>query len=247
VASAKQIEANRRNAKRSTGPRTSAGKATVSLNAVKHGLLAQQVVLPNEDESEFVAFSLGLERELQPVGELEEFLVALIVASAWRLHRLMHVEKGLFIEYVYQRSLAGAGKREREAQIGPSVVSVRLIHEDGDNTITITEKLRSEAAEQVQEAEERAREAEERAAEAERLAERAGAIRDAGDALLGGAFIEDGQTSDAFSRLSRYEAHIQRSMYKALDQLQRLQATRNTTPNALAPLELEARDGDRPG
>ena len=46
----KQARANRRNARKSTGPKTQKGKAVVRLNALKHGLLPQEVLLPNEDE-----------------------------------------------------------------------------------------------------------------------------------------------------------------------------------------------------
>ena len=48
-----QIQANRENAKKSTGPRTPEGKARVSKNALKHGLLAQDSVIPGEDPAEF--------------------------------------------------------------------------------------------------------------------------------------------------------------------------------------------------
>ena len=47
-----QIRANRENAKKSTGPRTAEGKARVSLNALKHGLLARDTVLPTEQLGE---------------------------------------------------------------------------------------------------------------------------------------------------------------------------------------------------
>ena len=49
MTSDKQIEANRRNARKSTGPRTQEGKARVGNNAVKHGLLSQDVLVPGED------------------------------------------------------------------------------------------------------------------------------------------------------------------------------------------------------
>jgi hypothetical protein len=46
----KKIEANRRNALKSTGPRTTEGKAAVRLNALRHGLRSEEVLLPGEDE-----------------------------------------------------------------------------------------------------------------------------------------------------------------------------------------------------
>jgi hypothetical protein len=75
------------------------------MNALEHGLLAQHVVLPTEDEQEFQAFSLGLEQQLQPVGELERMLVDSIAAYAWRLRRLVRIEKGFLIRYTYSHAL----------------------------------------------------------------------------------------------------------------------------------------------
>jgi hypothetical protein len=49
MGSDKQIRANRRNARKSTGPKTPEGKSVVSHNALKHGLLSQQILLPDED------------------------------------------------------------------------------------------------------------------------------------------------------------------------------------------------------
>ena len=51
MTTARQIVANRRNARKSTGPRTPAGKAIVRKNALKHGLLSREVILPDEDEA----------------------------------------------------------------------------------------------------------------------------------------------------------------------------------------------------
>lgn len=65
-----QVRANRTNAQRSTGPRTAAGKAASRLNALKHGVLAKHVVLPNEDAEEFDALKAGVYQQLQPLGEL---------------------------------------------------------------------------------------------------------------------------------------------------------------------------------
>jgi hypothetical protein len=75
VTSEKQIQANRRNAQKSTGPITSEGKATVRHNALKHGLLAEDVFLRGEDKDELRALGERLIAELQPEGELEEMMV----------------------------------------------------------------------------------------------------------------------------------------------------------------------------
>jgi hypothetical protein len=96
--SQKQIEANRRNAQRSTGPRTTRGKKTASRNALKHGLLAREVVISggdgHENEQEFRALHARTWRAYDPVGEVEEMLVERIVTCWWRLGRVHRAENG---------------------------------------------------------------------------------------------------------------------------------------------------------
>jgi hypothetical protein len=94
--SLKKIESNRRNARHSTGPRTLEGKDRVSHNALKHGLLSsKEVVIPgDEDPAEFDALLEELQRDRQPVGKTEEFLVHEIAAGMWRVRRALRCESG---------------------------------------------------------------------------------------------------------------------------------------------------------
>jgi hypothetical protein len=71
VTSDKKAEANRRNALKSTGPRTPEGKDAVRLNALRHGILSREILLPGEDEDALRELGERLRNELQPVGELE--------------------------------------------------------------------------------------------------------------------------------------------------------------------------------
>ena len=87
-----QIRANRENAKQSTGPRTEEGKARVSLNALKHGLLARDAVLPSEDPAEFDRQLRDLENDLRPENSLEFELVRQIADAQWRMRRLVRIE-----------------------------------------------------------------------------------------------------------------------------------------------------------
>ena len=87
-----QIRANRENAKKSTGPRTEEGKARVSLNALKHGLLARDAVLPSEDPAEFDRQLRDLEHDLRPENSLEFELVRQIADAQWRMRRLVRIE-----------------------------------------------------------------------------------------------------------------------------------------------------------
>jgi len=81
MTSDKKAEANRRNALKSTGPKTPEGKAAVRLNALKHGLLSQNILLPGEDEEALKELDEHLRNELQPVGELENLLVDRIISA----------------------------------------------------------------------------------------------------------------------------------------------------------------------
>ncbi len=96
TSSPRQIEANRHNATKSTGPKTPQGKTVVALNALQHGLLSREAVIEGESEAELVDLGKRLRRQLAPVGELELLLVDRIVAAAWRLRRAIALETMLF-------------------------------------------------------------------------------------------------------------------------------------------------------
>jgi hypothetical protein len=96
MASVAQIQANRSNAQKSTGPRTAEGKAAASQNAVKHGLLAEQVVIHGEDPAEFDLYREGMLEELAPVGVVESMLAERAVSLAWRLRRAERLQSAVF-------------------------------------------------------------------------------------------------------------------------------------------------------
>jgi hypothetical protein len=96
MTSERQKAANRANARHSTGPKTSEGIAAVRLNAVRHGLLTRDVVLPEEDASAFEDLFNQVRANLSPVGPIEEFLADRVVNAMWRLRRLERAETALF-------------------------------------------------------------------------------------------------------------------------------------------------------
>ena len=91
-----QIRANRNNSRKSTGPKSRDGKATVARNAMKHGLTSNCALLPWENPDDFKFVGEGIESALAPVGILEETLVDRIVSLTWRLRRAGLIEAGLF-------------------------------------------------------------------------------------------------------------------------------------------------------
>jgi hypothetical protein len=92
------LEANKKNAQRG-GVKTDEGKAIVKYNALKHGLLAKEVVITVGDGAEnaeqFSVLRQDLKTQLAPIGSLEEMLVEKIAVAYWRLRRAYRYEVGL--------------------------------------------------------------------------------------------------------------------------------------------------------
>jgi hypothetical protein len=82
-----QIEANRLNAQKSTGPRTQAGKATASRNALTHGLTSTTRLLPDEDPEELATLTKGMLHDFNPLTTTETELVNQLIDFQWRLRR----------------------------------------------------------------------------------------------------------------------------------------------------------------
>ena len=91
-----QLAANRANAQLSTGPRTEAGRARSSQNAVKSALTGRTVLLPTDDRDEYARFLADFQQQLKPVGPLECELVQIIVDCHWRLRRIQELEFALY-------------------------------------------------------------------------------------------------------------------------------------------------------
>jgi hypothetical protein len=75
MATKRQLKANRANAQKSTGPRTSAGKEKSAMNALTHAVLAQTNIVFGEDEAEFKRMAEALTESFRPVGGYQEMLV----------------------------------------------------------------------------------------------------------------------------------------------------------------------------
>jgi hypothetical protein len=217
MVSEKQVQANRQNALKSTGPRTPEGKSAVRLNALSHGLRSEEILLPGEDGEALTELGDILTTELQPVGALENLLVARITAAAWRLRRLGRVEAGIFAQELYEE-LAKRARKEARSYTKQEGKLIELIDSDRPTT-TITDQEKHE------EAISKARELD--------------AKREAETATLGRTFIRDADGTNAFSKLARYETTIERSLYKALHELQRLQAARHANSNVTPPVAID--------
>ncbi len=91
----KQFEANRRNALKSTGPITDAGKQRSRRNAVRHGLTAETVITTLEDEGDYKAFELSVTSGFDSQTAVERELVLRLASLLWRLRRATAIDTGL--------------------------------------------------------------------------------------------------------------------------------------------------------
>ena len=212
MSSARRAAANRQNALKSTGPKTPDGKVAVRLNALTHGLLSKEILLPGEDEGALRELAERLTAELQPVGELENLLVDWITSLLWRLRRLGRVEAGIFAHEFFAEL---ADRAEREARAQESTLSDLMAF--ADTTIGDEAKHR-EALQRAQEMRVK---------------------QDAENTALGRTFARDADSANAFAKLSRYETAIERGLYKALHELQRLQAARAAAGSVPPPVAVD--------
>jgi len=177
----KQLLANRRNAKKSTGPRTAAGKAAVCGNAIRHAMTSIKMVVPGEKKKEFEVFRLALVVDLEPVGGLEMLLAERVVAAAWRLRRAQRVEVEM-LRAIWGRERELGGYRQPWDRDPEDLVS------------------------------------------------------------LGEAVGLDFQERETCNNFRRYEAHIERGLYRALHELQRAQwARRGGAVPAPVALDVDVR------
>ena len=92
MTTAKQAAANKANSQKSTGATTAEGKATVSKNAIRHGLLSQRLIITGEEIQDFDALLVGLMQSVAPEGMLEKVLVEKVAVAMWRQKRLVAAE-----------------------------------------------------------------------------------------------------------------------------------------------------------
>src|SRR5208283_578038 len=165
--SERKAESNRRNARKSTGPKTAQGKAWSRLNALKHGVLASQAVLTTvegrESRRAFEQLVDGFAHDFAPVGAFEQVLVQQIAACVWRQRRLLMFEnraafrscddrtyrelnqplQGMAPLYVMEGEIAEADEVVEQAELGLDLPSerdtMRLVRYEG----TVTRSLRS--------------------------------------------------------------------------------------------------------
>lgn len=107
MTSLKQIEENRLNALKSTGPRSQRGKWRSRSNALRHCLTAETVIAAFEDAADYASFEISIAADYQIASATEQALVSRLASVLWRLRRSTSIETGMF---QLQGELMGSGK-----------------------------------------------------------------------------------------------------------------------------------------
>jgi hypothetical protein len=123
MTSFRQVEANRRNALRSTGPKTEQGKRQSRRNAVRHGLTAETVVATLEDVEDYRAFEAAITADYDAQTAVERELVLRLASLLWRIRRATGIETDLLqIQAEILRDRRGA--RDVTAKTKPAPQSI---------------------------------------------------------------------------------------------------------------------------
>ena len=140
-----QLTANRHNALRSTGPRSSAGKAKASFNSLKHGIFAKDL-LARESKDAAQAFQVlkdSVLESIQPRNALEAILAEKIAVDFWRLRKVLRFE----VQSTQEAIQDGTSPQNYEASMAASQlkVSINTLHQEVFNAESILKALSSKS------------------------------------------------------------------------------------------------------
>ena len=121
----RQIAANRKNARKSTGPRSEAGKHRSRDNAFRHGLTAGRLIPRCEDGDEYRAFEAAVTAEFAPRTVIQFELAQRLALLLWRLRRATAIEAGLFD--IQSRMINRERQAKRQAQTPVTIDSPPLV------------------------------------------------------------------------------------------------------------------------
>ena len=114
----RQAEANRRNAQKSTGPRSVEGKAASRMNALKTGIHAQSQIIRGEDPAELQAMADQYYRDLHPTTAVARLLVDSLISAEWQIRRLRRVEAELWEHRIAQAEKATFSHINEKSPLG---------------------------------------------------------------------------------------------------------------------------------
>ncbi|HUI77054.1 MAG TPA: hypothetical protein VLY24_04040 [Bryobacteraceae bacterium] len=139
MATPRQIEANRLNAQKSTGPRTPEGRAVSSMNALKSGLDADSQFVAGEDSNDFAQLQHEYFDRFQPLTPEERFQVDTLIRNEWILRRLFRAEAHLWEYHAIRAS------RSEGVPLGEALMTANEVFRRLQRRITLAERSYNDA------------------------------------------------------------------------------------------------------
>jgi hypothetical protein len=133
MATSAQINANRLNAQKSTGPRTAEGKATSSQNAFKSGIDAQSQIAPGDNPADLLQLQSDYFAQFNPRTPEERFHVDSLIRNEWTLRRLFRVEAQMW-------EAAANNATDKETALGTAFLELTPAFMRLQRRITLCEK-----------------------------------------------------------------------------------------------------------
>jgi len=210
----RQIDANRRNASRSTGPHTQERKAASSMNASSHGLAATSILLPGEDPKRFAELLADLRTQYQPMSMALNAETERLAVLLWRRERIARIEAGLLsMDMIDQEKQPLAWQSDVNERLLALLYTSDSVDYDG-TTDDAEEEVDPEMKKQIDELER----------ESETVSRKLEAVSaKQGDNRMAKAFKEQiGDRGCALTMLWEYETKIDRSIKSSYDRIEML-------------------------
>lgn len=238
LVSDRKLMANRRNARRSTGPVTPEGKQRSSLNALQHGLrCADQLILPGESRAEMLILRQEVIQSLRPQDAMQLMLVERIVNARWKLDRLHRLEQTRHEQAIHQMHVDAANRlaeledlllsKDVEVDFSPWYRDLRQQTDNPDpashRKFGDVEEIKNEARRLVQMIEQ---------LQADRLPVE----------QVQGMQLSSKEGSNEFDRHGRYEQRLENSILRCSRELSRLQQMKSRYEWPKSPYESEDKD-----
>jgi hypothetical protein len=232
MTSPEQIEANRRNAALSTGPRSEQGKQVTRNNSTIHGLTGKQVVIEGEDAEDFDCLLDGLIKEFAPRGTLERQLIEQLAGYLWRSKRIPILEAAVIETHRHEIRKEYPVYENPDDRPSPYLamiarynVKIRPIEIPGCPTY-VSKRKRSPETEKSSESE-KPPEPEETPEQVEKREQKEAREKALEPILeLGRAVLRDASQNDALGKLARYDTTMGNSVKRTIEQLYKLRAQR---------------------
>ena len=134
MATEAQINANRKNSQKSTGPKTIEGKKAVAKNALKHGLFTNEAIIAGENLDDYNTMREKTLDELSPQGNMETILAERIVSLTWRLKRIERFQS-IVIDAMIDKKLNSPYANLAKKMLPPHLRSEQEDDENLDSTL----------------------------------------------------------------------------------------------------------------